>query len=71
MRTPTFLYVEYRDGEREFYNLRSDPLELHNVARKLSRRNRRLLHRELRALERCHGSQQCWAATHVAPLHHG
>ena len=25
MRTPRFLYVEYNDGEREFYDLRTDP----------------------------------------------
>ena len=27
-----FLYVEYNDGEREFYDLRTDPFELHNLA---------------------------------------
>ena len=32
MRTPDFLYVEYHDGEREFYDLRTDPFELHNLA---------------------------------------
>jgi N-acetylglucosamine-6-sulfatase len=68
MRTPGFLYVEYGDGERELYDLRRDPFELHNVASTLSRPERKLLHRELRTLERCHGSHACWAATHVAPL---
>ncbi len=28
MRTPQFLYVEYRDGERDYYDLVTDPLEL-------------------------------------------
>ena len=32
MRTQQFLYVEYADGEREFYDLRRDPFELHNIA---------------------------------------
>jgi arylsulfatase A-like enzyme len=68
MRTPSFLYVEYRGGEREFYDLRSDPFELHNVAWKLSRRQRGLLHGELHALEQCRGSQECWAAMHIRPL---
>ena len=36
MRTPHFLYVEYADGEREFYDLRNDPFELHNLAGELT-----------------------------------
>jgi N-acetylglucosamine-6-sulfatase len=28
MRTPYYLYVEYADGEREFYDLRTDPFQL-------------------------------------------
>jgi N-acetylglucosamine-6-sulfatase len=68
MRTPQFLYVEYDDGEREFYDLPRDPLELHNIVGTLTRSERRELHRELRALKRCHGGQQCWPAMHVAPV---
>ncbi len=26
------MYVEYRDGERELYDLNTDPYELHNLA---------------------------------------
>jgi N-acetylglucosamine-6-sulfatase len=32
IRTPRFAYVEYETGERELYDLRSDPHELENVA---------------------------------------
>ena len=32
IRSPCFLYVEYKDGEREFYDLRGDPFELDNLA---------------------------------------
>ena len=40
MRTQSFLYVEYSDGEREFYDLRRDPFELHNIAFRLTRAER-------------------------------
>jgi arylsulfatase A-like enzyme len=65
MRTKRFLYVEYDDGEREFYDLRSDPFELHNIADTLTPFDRALLHIELMNLKRCHGGPACWAAMHV------
>ena len=65
MRTDSFLYVEYADREREFYDLRTDPFELHNIADRLTGRQLSRLHAELRALERCHGSKACWRAMHV------
>ena len=65
MRTGSFLYVEYSDGEREFYDRRTDPFELHNVAGTLTRAQLDRLHAELTALERCHGAQACWSAMHV------
>lgn len=68
MRTRSFLYVEYADGEREFYDLRRDPFELHNVAGLLTPRNRRLLHVALRSMRNCHTGPTCWAAMHVPRL---
>jgi N-acetylglucosamine-6-sulfatase len=68
MRTDEFLYVEYSDGEREFYDLRSDPFELHNLAANLTPVQLAQLHAELLDLEICHGGQQCWAAMHVQRL---
>jgi len=65
MRTADFLYVEYKDREREFYDLRADPFELHNVVSQLTAPQLAQLHAELLGLERCHGAQECWAATHV------
>ena len=65
MRTPWFLYVEYADGEREFYDLLRDPFELHNLAADLTSSQLALLHSELTRLEHCHGGRQCWAAMHV------
>jgi arylsulfatase A-like enzyme len=66
MRTRSFLYVEYIDGEREFYDLRSDPSELHNLAAGLSTTELETLHAELLRLESCHGAGACWSAAHVA-----
>ena len=67
MRTHGYLYVEYADGEFEFYDLRRDPFELHNIASSLTVQQLTQLHTELLAMEHCHGSD-CWSATHVAPL---
>jgi hypothetical protein len=67
MRTKAFLYVEYADGEREFYNLRRDPSELDNVFSRLAHAARVQLHGELSAMHHCHGAQACWAAMHVRP----
>ena len=71
MRTHQFLYVEYADAEREFYNLRTDPFELHNLAGELTARQLARLHRELSRLERCRGARRCAAAMHVAPVNTG
>jgi arylsulfatase A-like enzyme len=66
MRTPQFLYVEYNDGEREFYDLRSDPYELHNIAGSLQASTLAELHTELLAMENCHDGAACWQAMHVS-----
>jgi N-acetylglucosamine-6-sulfatase len=65
MRTSRFLYVEYADGEREFYDLRSDPFELHNRVGSLTRSQLALLHRELLRMKRCHDGSACWNAMYV------
>jgi N-acetylglucosamine-6-sulfatase len=65
MRTPDFLYVLYDDGETEFYNLRNDPFELHNIANQLTPGEASLLHSEIERMHHCHGGTQCWAAMHV------
>ncbi len=65
IRTPGFLYVEYRDGEREFYDLRTDPFELNNIAGSLTPSQLAVLHSSLLALKNCHNGPACWAASHV------
>ncbi len=65
MRTHRFLYVEYKDGEREYYNLKQDPFELHNLAGTLGPARLAALHRELAGMRHCHNSTACWNAMHV------
>jgi hypothetical protein len=65
MRTPSFLYVEYKDGEREFYDLRNDPFELQNLLPSLTADQLDHLHAELLRLEDCHGAAACWTAGHL------
>ena len=58
VRTPGWLYVRYRGGGRELYNLRSDPHEMRSLHRDPGhRRVRRVLARELRRLADCAGDQ--------------
>jgi N-acetylglucosamine-6-sulfatase len=65
IRSPTFLYVEYTDGDREFYDLRSDPFELDNLAGSLTPHDLATLHGDLVRYEQCHGTASCWAAGHL------
>ncbi len=66
MRTRQFLYVEYSTtGEREFYNLKNDPYELHNLVRNSQQRRRTQLHQELSTMGNCHTGPACWTAEHV------
>jgi N-acetylglucosamine-6-sulfatase len=53
IRTHDAVYVEYADGEREYYDLRSDPNELTNTVSRLSAARRASLHRTLHSLETC------------------
>jgi N-acetylglucosamine-6-sulfatase len=67
LRTADSLYVEYADGEREYYDLARDPLELENLAPQLSPERALRLHDALAAMSTCHGAAACWAAEHVLP----
>ena len=64
IRTPNSLYVEYLNGEREYYDLKTDPFELRNIAPDLSPAHMRILHRTLQRIAHCHGGAQCWRAQH-------
>jgi N-acetylglucosamine-6-sulfatase len=64
LRLPDSTYVEYANGEREYYDLHEDPYELTNTASQLSSSRLHSLHSSLSALENCHGSATCF---HVPP----
>jgi N-acetylglucosamine-6-sulfatase len=56
-------YVEYANGESEYYDLRADPYELTNTASSLSPADRDRLHTILMRLENCHSAVACRQAT--------
>ena len=62
LRTGTGTYVEYSNGETEYYNLRKDPYQLTNTAKSLSLPARGNLHAQLMALAECSGVVSCWTA---------
>ncbi|HET6877535.1 MAG TPA: sulfatase [Jatrophihabitans sp.] len=62
LRSPTFTYVEYAGGDREYYDRVNDPEEMHNIYSSLSPARVAELHAELVALSTCAGYAQCWSA---------
>lgn len=57
VRTPRFLYVRYRNGSRELYDLVRDPDQLHSHhSGPRYARTRAALNRELNRLSRCRGA---------------
>ena len=60
VRTRDAVYVRYTDGEEEYYDTRTDPAELDNLAPKGVPAR---LQRMLSALEDCHGVASCQAAS--------
>jgi N-acetylglucosamine-6-sulfatase len=62
LRTPTATYVEYANGQHEYYNLRRDRYELRNSYPKLSKARRASLHGMLKRLRHCHSGPACWRA---------
>jgi N-acetylglucosamine-6-sulfatase len=65
IRTARYLYVEYSNGQREFYNLVTDPYELDNAFSRMPSQLHQRLHDTLLRMEHCHGSVSCWSAQHI------
>jgi arylsulfatase A-like enzyme len=59
IRTRRALYVEYADGEREYYNLRKDPAELNNRVRRVPKAKLVTIRARLHAMQRCHTAASC------------
>jgi N-acetylglucosamine-6-sulfatase len=62
MSNPDAVYVEYTDGEREYYDIARDPFERRNIASRLSAARLALLHERLARLRTCHDAVACWNA---------
>ena len=50
-------YVEYADGEREYYDVRKDPNELHNAISRVPAQRLSQLKAMLHQLEKCSGKE--------------
>jgi N-acetylglucosamine-6-sulfatase len=66
LRTATYTYVEYDNGEREYYDRTTDAYQLRNTYASLSASRTALLHSDLAALTNCHTNTSCWTAGHVS-----
>jgi arylsulfatase A-like enzyme len=61
------MYVEYGNGEREYYDLDLDPYELTNIYPELSPDRVDALHTRLARMASCHGTASCRQAARSSP----
>lgn len=59
VRTRDFTYVEYSTGEREYYDLRSDPFQLNNSYPFIDQNQKDYLSDLVEKLKACKGSLEC------------
>ena len=62
LRMATSMYVEYETGEVGYYDMTTDPHQLHNIAASLSPARKAELHDAVVANSNCAGSVECGAA---------
>ncbi|MDQ2796652.1 MAG: sulfatase [Actinomycetota bacterium] len=65
IRTAGALYVQYVDGEREYYDLTHDPDELHNIVASIPPAQLASAQKALTALQNCHNSVACQSAARL------
>ena len=68
IRMQDALYVEYANGELEYYDIARDPEEITNLAPTMPLRKLNALHEAMTAIVNCHDSAACWAAEHLTAL---
>jgi N-acetylglucosamine-6-sulfatase len=61
LRTVNTTYVEYENGDREFYDRRTDPAEIVNRAASLTGEEQARLSAALRRYRRCKDARRCWS----------
>ena len=66
IRSHTFLYVKYVDGEREYYDTAKDPRQLDNIVGSLSRVRVRELDRLISRAQSCSGQSGCARAQQLS-----
>jgi N-acetylglucosamine-6-sulfatase len=59
IRTAHATYVEYRTGEREYYDNQRDPQQRRNVYRSLAPTTKQRLHARVSELRDCSGAREC------------
>jgi arylsulfatase A-like enzyme len=62
IRMTDAVYIEYQDGETEYYDLALDPFEQNNAVAKLSAAQLQLFHDTVSNIKSCHNATECWAA---------
>jgi arylsulfatase A-like enzyme len=67
IRLDDALYVEYVNGEREYYDLTTDPYQLRNAHARLGPLRRAELHRWVAQFARCRGAASCHRADQLLP----
>ncbi|MCE0534569.1 sulfatase [Kineosporia rhizophila] len=66
LRHRDWLYVKYNNGQREYYDLTSDPYEMNNIVGKITKKRLLTLDRRLKDVRQCAGQEQCTHA-HAEP----
>lgn len=63
IRMQDSVYVEYQNGDTEYYDLTTDPYEMTNTVQSLPAAMVQHFHAVLSAMQTCHGADDCWAAS--------